>query len=94
MDWWLDDWHRKDKWDICPDLIACKPRKCHDRDCESIWEHKSKGLCFKKKKHRKCKLIPIGRVVVDCTPVSFETRGQADTILFGPGCVTFTHIIP
>lgn len=93
MDWWFDHAHHKDKCDICPDLLPFKHHKFLDDDFDPIFDHKFKGLCCRKKKHRKCKLIPIGRVVVDCTPVSFETRGQADTILFGPGCVTFTQII-
>lgn len=93
MDWWFDHGLRKDKCDICRDLLPFKESKFVDVDVDPIFDPKFKGRCCKKKKILKCKLIPIGRVEVDCTPVTFETPGQADTILIGPGCVTFTQII-
>lgn len=96
MDWWFDHRHHKDKCDICPDLMPFKRGKFHDVNLDPMFDHDFNGLCCRRKKKKifKCKLIPIGRVEVDCTPVTFETQGQADTVLVGPGCVTFTQIIP
>lgn len=72
----MSDWDRDDRSrradDLCADL--------RDDDCDRDHDDDDRD----RRRRRRRRLIPIGRVSVDCTPVSFETPGQARTVLSCP----------
>ena len=70
----MSHWHVDD---LCADFRDDCPDKKHHHhgpDCD----------CGCRKPRRRRQLIPVGGVSVDCTPVTFETPGQARAVLSCP----------
>lgn len=79
-----DEWNRE--------ACDCSRGEWDDEDCDCHHHHHPCDdeadfcICWRCRRRRKRRdLIPAGRVTVDCTPVSFETPGQARTVLNCPG---------
>lgn len=95
---WEDDRDRRS--DLCADLeddrdCGCGSHHDHHDHHDHHHHHHHRG-------HRRRRLIPIGNVTVDCTPVTFRTPGQAvnvvscpvSWIIPGTGCVATIHTPP
>lgn len=52
-------------------LHVCDAEEAEEQSGEACYEHR----------HHHHRLIPIGRIDVDCRPVTFETPGQARNVL-------------
>ncbi|MBP2018390.1 hypothetical protein J2Z79_001798 [Symbiobacterium terraclitae] len=84
MGWWNDDVSDRD----CG-CAGGRDRHDHDRHDHHWHDHDwddwdDCGCHDHDRHHRRRRAIPIGEVTVDCTPVTFRTKGQAFNLVTCP----------